>query len=500
MDSIAKRVGSLLIDPKYSDLEICCDGRTYLVHRAIVCSRSEVLAKECDDGLELTKLLKDSDEGIVQHTLFDALTLERLLQFIYQGDYTAKATIPAAAAEEQSDGCVGGAVKAPQSLPPHLRNRPAVQHRHGASSQRCQILATSPLTAHVYVFAIAEHYGLPELEALALQKFKAARATVQELTETDFFTLAEAVFANTKDTKDELRKELLSIVVNDHKDWLHKESFTRALTSDTALNELSVAIVTAIFEQMKARESQIQADAASQAAANSLLLSDLDQANEGLARSSKRTKVLEQQLAKAHGETQKAKAENFRLEGEVMKSRMEKDSRDASNNLLVSDLDQANEGLARSTSRVKELEGQLHADAMKAKSEVARLEKDLEAFREYGSKVCKTAETNSKIATEKATQLKKETDRANLNYRSCNEKDARNSATTADLIAEKAETSRAISIIRSQVSLVNSTEECRHCGESLDFRLEQDDRSGGYPYNAMLRCCCRTKEYGSWIP
>ena len=53
MESLAKGIGSLLRDPKYSDLEIRCEGRTYYVHRAIMCSRSQVLAKECDGDFKV---------------------------------------------------------------------------------------------------------------------------------------------------------------------------------------------------------------------------------------------------------------------------------------------------------------------------------------------------------------------------------------------------------------------------------------------------------------
>lgn len=48
-----RRFGSLLIDPKWADLEIRCHGRTYLAHRAIVCTASKVFDRQCDVSVNI---------------------------------------------------------------------------------------------------------------------------------------------------------------------------------------------------------------------------------------------------------------------------------------------------------------------------------------------------------------------------------------------------------------------------------------------------------------
>lgn len=53
MVSASGSLASLLRDPKYSDLKICCDSRDFAVHRVIVCSASKVLARECDGAFEV---------------------------------------------------------------------------------------------------------------------------------------------------------------------------------------------------------------------------------------------------------------------------------------------------------------------------------------------------------------------------------------------------------------------------------------------------------------
>lgn len=53
MDSLSSGLGSLLLDGKYTDLEIKCGDKSFKVHRAVVCNKSAVLAKQCDLVSEL---------------------------------------------------------------------------------------------------------------------------------------------------------------------------------------------------------------------------------------------------------------------------------------------------------------------------------------------------------------------------------------------------------------------------------------------------------------
>ena len=54
MGHFHRSFGSSRIDPKYSDLVIICDGYSYHVHRATVCSRSEVFARECNGAFKVS--------------------------------------------------------------------------------------------------------------------------------------------------------------------------------------------------------------------------------------------------------------------------------------------------------------------------------------------------------------------------------------------------------------------------------------------------------------
>ena len=53
MADLSKGNGALLLNPVYADLTITCEDQTYNVHRAIVCSKSPVLARECDSAFKV---------------------------------------------------------------------------------------------------------------------------------------------------------------------------------------------------------------------------------------------------------------------------------------------------------------------------------------------------------------------------------------------------------------------------------------------------------------
>lgn len=55
MDPFMQGLGELLRSGDYSDLEIKCGAETFKVHRAIVCTRSDVLARQCKGGFKVSR-------------------------------------------------------------------------------------------------------------------------------------------------------------------------------------------------------------------------------------------------------------------------------------------------------------------------------------------------------------------------------------------------------------------------------------------------------------
>ena len=134
-----------------------------------------------------------------------------MLLFMYQGDYAIGASnmngAKPAEAEKQSQDR-NAAVETT-----HLHKTASVAMPNELPVKKS---VYDPMTAHVYVYAIAEYYELPDLKTLALKKFAECNAVVNV---DEFIEVARAVHLHTFNLEDELRTELLRTLMNKHSDW-----------------------------------------------------------------------------------------------------------------------------------------------------------------------------------------------------------------------------------------------------------------------------------------
>lgn len=418
--------------------------------------------------------------------MFDYYTLERMLQFIYEGDYTVHAaSLQVGSANVNGKAATNGDPVG--CVPPHRRHRSArsrsaspLPHR-GQLAQEEKTIVTNTMTAHVLVYGIAEYYQLPDLKALSFKKFKEDKGSLSIV---GFLALTKAVYRNTTVAEDPLRQELLNMLLAEYKEWLSNGSFSSALANDVELHEFAVAVVAALSKRLRKKSDKDKIATEAQATASKLLLSDLDQANEGLARSSKRIRALEDELKVAKVANQNtAKAKNE----------------------LNAILDQTKDKLVKAERCVKTL-----AD------ETCKLQVDLKNSQDWTTKSRQKASIAETLLKNAKDELEQEKARANKNYELCNMKDVTiqqekaradlcekaNDAWTIRYSEEQTRADKAVKIIQSTVSMVNSVRSCDDCGESLNFKLVADDRTAReVPFNSMLQCCnCCEITYGRRIP
>lgn len=466
-------------------------------------------------GYKVLTHSQESADGVIVHNIFDVLTLERMLQYMYEGDYTVKAVTLEVGKENDCNEPTGCDVDDRKCLPPHLRNVSAA----ATSCEERQIivqtkaLAPNAKTAHVLVYAIAEYYELPELRSLAAEKFK---TTNEALGIGDFLQLAKAIYWNTKTADDDLRKELLLMLMTNHSEWLVAEQFMGALASDIELHEFTVTIMSAMSTQLIQKYAQNQATTEAQAKAT-ILLSDLDQANEDLARSSQCNRALEGQVAQLEADVQSSKSEISRLEEElkVFSDWGHKHSEQADEHRKQ--MNEAREKLKGETARankyldfchqkdetIKHKDAKVQAETTRANQNRELCNRKDETINQQDIKIqtaTERANKNFDICKQLRTKIETETNRANSNYDLCNQRDETTRQNNLTIEAERLRAERAMSIIKSIVSNVNCCAECSSCGEELNFKLQKDDRTGGYPFNAMLRCLqCNWKQYGDQV-
>ncbi|KAF2165107.1 hypothetical protein M409DRAFT_24493 [Zasmidium cellare ATCC 36951] len=247
MAALASNIGALLHDPKYADLEIRCGGKSFKVHRAIVCSRSKVLDRECSGGF------LEADTRIVNHAVFDVDTLERMLEFIYRGRYSIKLTSNAEDSSRGTRWCrfePTWHIEQDEGNP----NEPNIYHAisfmgpfQSKSFEELRLedyvqdssSSIDVLEQHVHVYAIADYYELPDLEALALQYFQAGKSSLLPICNDQLIRILEAIYSNTPVSDECLRYEILDFCIDEKKTLLKDGWFVQAVVDNPELQDFT---------------------------------------------------------------------------------------------------------------------------------------------------------------------------------------------------------------------------------------------------------------------
>lgn len=183
--SLVDGAASLLNSEKYSDLTITTQTRSFKVHKAIVCTQSKVLAAMSDSGF------KETSTAVLQLEHDDPATVERMLTFLYTGDYDAG----------NPDAAVG-------NVGPFLM-------------------------ANTLLYSIADKYDLQGLKSLAKSQFENSARAAWGCGE--FPAIVAKIFDSTPDTDLGLR-DVVSHICAEHIDHvLLSDTWTDLLADNGAI-------------------------------------------------------------------------------------------------------------------------------------------------------------------------------------------------------------------------------------------------------------------------
>ncbi|KAK0509752.1 hypothetical protein JMJ35_008146 [Cladonia borealis] len=181
---------NLLSSSQYSDMIIRSGSEEFKVHRAIICPRSKFFAAACNG------LFQEGNTGIVTLQDDDTPTVRRMLNYLYSLDYDDNGEAASVANYTHDKGASENLLATTVTEEQHLSAHDAPEYPE--------------LLNNIAVYAIADKYGIPELEVLAARKFEIA------LNDTDFRldlaslpAIVDAVFDTTPETKCGLRNSVI---------------------------------------------------------------------------------------------------------------------------------------------------------------------------------------------------------------------------------------------------------------------------------------------------
>ncbi|KAK4141204.1 uncharacterized protein C8A04DRAFT_39243 [Dichotomopilus funicola] len=174
----------------YSDLTITCQGKSYRVHKAIVCPRSGFFTAACSGEFKAN----DDSEAV-----------DAMINYIYCLNYDLNRADPSRVGEDRAAGTAAFQEAPPDQTPASTR---------------------PDLLAHAKVFTLAEKYLISGLKALALQKFVASVSGGFDVD--DFLDAVQQVYRSTLEEDGGLREIIVSTLYN-HKYLLDQKEVQAVL-------------------------------------------------------------------------------------------------------------------------------------------------------------------------------------------------------------------------------------------------------------------------------
>ncbi|KAJ5757724.1 BTB/POZ protein [Penicillium nucicola] len=171
MSELQDVMRDLLLQSQFSDMKILCQGTTFKVHQAIVCTQSSYFYSAMCDGF------KESTEKAINIQDDNPETIERVLSFLYLRDYSEDGHIfqyqpISELANKESDSSLS--VNKPENTEPENIEPENIEPENiepeNIEPENIEP-ENQPAFDNIEVFIAADKYGIIPLKTLATSKF-----------------------------------------------------------------------------------------------------------------------------------------------------------------------------------------------------------------------------------------------------------------------------------------------------------------------------------------
>ncbi|KAI7157904.1 hypothetical protein KC349_g5298 [Hortaea werneckii] len=457
-----------LLDANLVDFAIECEDRVFNVHRAVVCAKSNGIKAMVDAALTVPGHVRVFINDFDQHTI------ERMLCYIYAGDYDLQNTeeLPqkgVAAQDQAKESIKNFAGDVVESLSPssltlvYAGPRPLRSKDHAAIS-------------HIRLHAIGKRYEVTGLAALALEKLRCPETYVAA---GNFVDVLRVAYQYSAEETDDVRDELIAVVLAQIDNLAANQVFLTQLAEVEELREFAAQLLPHAFKFSAVRH-----------------LKSEDEHAKLLALKNETMRLMETEVemhdARADIYLTKFYAMREKYDGEVTKNeRLEKLLTERSKQLEVAtakiaDLESApsqdpaqNEASETEIIRLQELLKAEHARAVQSQTQLDQSALELQSFK------LQVHDRESKIQNlgSQALELQQLAGKYLRERDEAREK-LRKEAASGSVVAEAV------------IDLVDSNDACRHCGEPQDWWFEWDGSNRAGPSGLTFRCGqCTTRHW-----
>ncbi|KAI7216748.1 hypothetical protein KC333_g4632 [Hortaea werneckii] len=457
-----------LLDADLVDFAIECEDRIFNVHRAVVCAKSKGIKAMVDAALTVPGHVRVFINDFDQHTI------ERMLCYIYAGDYDLQNTeeLPqkGVAVEDQAketiENFAGDVVESPSPSSLTLvyaGPRPLRSKDHAA-------------IAHIRLHAIGKRYEVTGLAALALEKLRCPETFIAAGSLVDVLRVA---YQYSAEETDDVRDELFAVVLAQIDNLAANHVFLTQLAEVEDLREFAAQLLPHAFKFSAVRHSKSE-----------------DEHAKLLALKDETIRLMETEVemhdARADIYLAKFYAMREKYDGEVTKNeRLEKLLTEQSKQLEVAtakiaDLESAPSQdpaqIEASETEIIRLQDLLNAEQARAAQNQMQLDQsaiELQSVKlqvhDFEGKI-QNFKTQALELQQLAGKYLRERDEARENLHK--------EAASVSVMAEGV------------IDLVDRNDACRHCGEPQDWWFEWDGSNRAGPSGLTFRCGeCTTRHW-----
>lgn len=200
----------LMNNEKYCDLVIKCEGREWKVHKALLCSFSNVFDRACK-----WVTLDGKKTEIIEHEVYDAATMQRLISYVYKGRYKV--------------------------------GEDDIEERDHED-----MIAKRKLIAHAKVYGIADYYDIAPLKTFAADRFRTIATSTERLD--GFVEVISEVCSCSTPSDLQLRPILSEHILKHAVEFVNDNDFMRGFAHLSNAHELTIGL----FREMVVQHVEVK--------------------------------------------------------------------------------------------------------------------------------------------------------------------------------------------------------------------------------------------------
>ncbi|KAI5368042.1 Putative BTB/POZ domain-containing protein [Septoria linicola] len=242
-------MAALHTSEQYSDMTISCGGRNFPLHRAVVCSQSDLLARQIDSAFK-------ESLGVIEHNHFGPEVIQRMIQFLYTRLYAVPSV--QVLAESTSSALTSTPTSAADAdTTTNASSTVATTAKEHHEEENDYLPLNEILILHVEMAAAGNYFHIESLKQKAAEMFKTA-LEAHPWEKQGFPALLDCVYAQPKSEDRGMREAVLQVARKHAHALSQRQDFVATVDNSPHLGEFCAALTYAVVDDRQLEEKRYE--------------------------------------------------------------------------------------------------------------------------------------------------------------------------------------------------------------------------------------------------